>query len=249
MPPADLAHRIQAIPNAAEVIARSLRDMICQAELKPGEPLIQERIAEMFQVSRVPVRDALQLLIGMGVAVNVPRRGVIVRPLSQQHLDDLFEVRKILEGAAIRLAVQHSTPEVFRDLQELLRQQSGCLRRGDVRGQGKLDDAFHAKLYEAIGNRRLLELIRSNWDMIRQARCASVVEPARGKAWIAASIQRHKRVLDAIRKRDAAAAEAAVFEGIDSSKREIINSLRTMGWIDRENHLSAPSARRKTPRA
>ncbi len=74
MPPADLARRIHAIQNTAEVIAQSLREMISEAELKPGQPLIQERIAEMFQVSRVPVRDALQLLIGMGVAVNIPRR-------------------------------------------------------------------------------------------------------------------------------------------------------------------------------
>ena len=54
-----LAHRIDAIQNTAEVIAQSLKEMIYEAELKPSQPLIQERIAEMFQVSRVPVRDAL----------------------------------------------------------------------------------------------------------------------------------------------------------------------------------------------
>src|SRR5512147_1243499 len=116
MTPADLAHRINAIQNTAEVIAQSLREMIYEAELKPGQPLIQERIAEMFDVSRVPVRDALQLLIGMGLAVNVPRRGVIVRPLSWQLLDELFEVRKILEGAAIRMAMRNATPEHHRRL-------------------------------------------------------------------------------------------------------------------------------------
>jgi len=49
-------------------------------------------------VSRVPVRDALQMLISMGIAINVPRRGVIVRPLSQKHLDDLFEMRRSWRG-------------------------------------------------------------------------------------------------------------------------------------------------------
>ncbi len=84
----NLAHRIDAIQNTAEVIAQSLKEMIYEAELKPGQPLIQERIAEMFQVSRVPVRDALQMLIRMGIAVNVPRRGVIVRPLSRTLLSE-----------------------------------------------------------------------------------------------------------------------------------------------------------------
>lgn len=232
MPPADLAHRIHAIRNTAEVIAQSLREMISEAELPPGEPLIQERIAEMFQVSRVPVRDALQLLIGMGVAVNLPRRGVVVRPLSRQHLDDLFEVRKILEGAAIRSVVRRATPELYRRLTDLIRQQTDCLRSRDVKQQATLDDQFHATLYADIGNRRLLELILSNWEMIKQARCASVVAPKHGTLWIATSISRHKRILAVLRKRDAEAASAVIFENIESSKREIDASLREMGWID-----------------
>ena len=139
----NLAHRITAIQNTAEVIAQSLKEMIYEAELKPGQPLIQERIAEMFQVSRVPVRDALQKLIGMGVAINMPRRGVIVRPLSQKFLDDLFEMRKILEGAAIRNVVRNATPELPRRLEEVIRRQSECLKTGDVKRYEKLDEEFH----------------------------------------------------------------------------------------------------------
>lgn len=228
----NLAHRINAIQNTAEVIAQSLKEMIYEAELKPGQPLIQERLAEMFQVSRVPVRDALQLLISMGIVVNVPRRGVIVRPLSQKLLDDLFEVRKILEGAAFRLLLQTPTHDLSRRLQELIRQQTVRLRSGDVKGQAKLDDAFHETLYGSVGNHRLRELILSNWEMIKQARCASVVAPRHGKAWIVTSISRHKRILAALRKRDAEAATAIIFENIESSKQEITNCLREMGWLD-----------------
>ncbi|MBI4536689.1 MAG: GntR family transcriptional regulator [candidate division NC10 bacterium] len=240
MPPADLAHRIHAIRNTAEVIAQSLQEMISEAELPPGQPLIQERIAEMFQVSRVPVRDALQLLIGMGIAVNVPRRGVMVRPLSEKHLDDLFEVRKILEGAAIRMALQKATPGLQRRLQELIRQQAACLRTGDVKGHAKLDDAFHETLYGDIGNLRLRELILSNWEMIKQARCASVVAPKHGMAWIATSINRHKRILAALKRRDEAAAAAVTFENIETSKQETTRSLREMGWLDSSPRPAEP---------
>jgi DNA-binding GntR family transcriptional regulator len=232
MTPTSLAHRIDAIQNTAEVIAETLKEMVYEAELKPGQPLIQERIAAMFQVSRVPVRDALQLLIGMGVAVNVPRRGVIVRPLSQKHLDDLFEVRMILEGAAFRLLRQTAPHDLHRRLQELIRQQSDCLRSGDVKGQAKLDDVFHETLYGGVGNLRLRDLILSNWEMIKQARCAAVVAPKHGTTWIATSINRHKRILAALRKRDAEAATAIIFENIETSKQEITGSLREMGWLD-----------------
>ena len=128
----NLAYRINAIQNTAEVIAQSLKEMIYEAELKPGQPLIQERIAEMFQVSRVPVRDALQMLIGMGIAVNVPRRGVIVRPLSRTLLAELFEVRKILEGSAVRMAVRNASPDHLRRLESLIEQQAECTKTGDV---------------------------------------------------------------------------------------------------------------------
>jgi DNA-binding GntR family transcriptional regulator len=232
MTPTNLAHRIDAIQNTAEVIAQSLREMIYEAELKPGQPLIQERIAEMFQVSRVPVRDALQLLVRMGIAVNVPRRGVIVRPLSRTLISELFEVRKILEGAAVRMATRNATPEYLRRLERLVEQQTECLATGDVRREAKLDDEFHRALYDAVGNTRLVELIFANWELIKQARSASTVVPEHGRAWIAHSIKRHKRVLAALKKRDEEATCAAVFENIDSSEREIVSRLREVGWIE-----------------
>jgi DNA-binding GntR family transcriptional regulator len=229
---ANLAHRIHAIRNTAEVIAQSLKEMIYEAELKPGQPLIQERIAEMFQVSRVPVRDALQMLISTGIAVSVPRRGVIVRPVSWQSLEDLFEVRKILEGAAIAMVPTNSTAEHRRRLEKLIAQQTECLRDGDVKRHAGLDDEFHRTLYEVVENARLVELIFANWEMIKQARSASTVMPAHGKAWIATSLRRHKRLLAALKKRDATGVRDAVFENIDSSKREIVSCLKELAWIE-----------------
>jgi len=234
-----LAHRIDAIQNTAEVIAQSLKEMIYEAELKPGQPLIQERIAEMFQVSRVPVRDALQLLIANGIAVNVPRRGVIVRPLSRRLLAELFEVRKILEGAAARMAIRNGTPEHWRRLEGLVAQQAECLKSGDVKRYAKLDDDFHRALYDAVGNERLVELIFANWELIKQARSASTVVPEHGKAWIANSLKRHKRILAALKKGGEDAACAAIFENIDSSEREIVTRLREVGWIEAANPRKA----------
>jgi len=234
-----LAHRIDAIQNTAEVIAQSLKEMIYEAELKPGQPLIQERIAEMFQVSRVPVRDALQLLIANGIAVNVPRRGVIVRPLSRRLLAELFEVRKILEGAAARMAIRNGTPEHWRRLEGLVAQQAECLKSGDVKRYAKLDDDFHRALYDAVGNERLVELIFANWELIKQARSASTVVPEHGKAWIANSLKRHKRILAALKKGGEDAACAAIFENIDSSEREIVSRLREAGWIEARNSSAA----------
>ena len=115
-----LSLKIDAIKTTSEVIAQSIKEMIFQAELKPGQQLVQESLARMFGVSRVPVRDALQILINMGIAVNVPRRGVIVRPFSRKLLDELFEIRKVLEGSAIHMVVKKITPNLNTILTNLI---------------------------------------------------------------------------------------------------------------------------------
>jgi DNA-binding GntR family transcriptional regulator len=232
MIPKNLTERVNAIQNTAEVIAQTLKEMIYQAELKPGQQLVQETIAGMFQVSRIPVRDALQLLIKMGIAVNLPRRGVVVRTLSRKLLEELFEVRRVLEGAAVRAAARLTTPERLRDLRRLIREQTECLKRADVRQQEKLDDLFHRTLYGAVGNETLVDMIFANWERIKQARCASTADPELGRRWMATSIKRHKKIFDALSAGDPERAHQAVVSGIESSREEIIFCLEQMGWIE-----------------
>jgi DNA-binding GntR family transcriptional regulator len=232
MPVKNLPARIHAIQSTAEVIAQSLKEMIYEAELKPGQPLVQETIAAMFQVSRIPVRDALQILIQMGLAVNVPRRGVIVRPLSHRLLEELFEIRKILEGAAVRTAARRVTPGVLRDLRGVIREQGECLKTGDVKRQERLDDLFHRTIYGVVGNATLTEMVFANWGRIQQARCASAATPEHGRRWIAESIRRHKLILDALATGDEERAHRAVVKSIESSRKEITACLEQMGWIE-----------------
>ncbi len=215
----NLTERVNAIKSTAEVIAQTLKEMIYEAELKPGQQLVQETIAGMFQVSRIPVRDALQILIKMGIAVNLPRRGVIVRTFSRQMLEELFEVRKILEGSAARMAVRRITPDLLRDLRGLIKEQAECLKDIDVKRQEKLNDLFHRTLY-------------GGGERIKQARCASTADPEHGKRWIAESIKRHKNIFDALSNGDVERTYLAVVKGIESSKEEITVCLEQMGWIE-----------------
>ncbi len=228
----NLTRKIDAIRSTGEVIAQSLKEMIHEAEFEPGQQLVQENIAKMFGVSRVPVRDALQILINLGIAVNVPRRGVIVRTLSRKLLDDLFEIRKVLEGAAIQKALRRATPELLELLRELIRKQLEALKTVDVKQNEKLDDEFHRSLYRAIDNNALYELIFNNWERIKQARCSSTVDPKHGKQWISTSIERHDKVVAALEKNDKSVAYQIIVENIESSRWEITGSLEEMGWIE-----------------
>jgi DNA-binding GntR family transcriptional regulator len=234
----NLTHKVNAIKNTAEIISQSLKEKIYEAELKPGQPLVQENIARMFGVSRVPVRDALQILVNMGIAVNVPRRGIFVRTLSRKLLEELFDVRKILEGSAIKIVSQGITPTLLKMLKNIVRKQKEALKKRDVKWNEKLDDQFHINLYQITGNETLNHLILANWERIKQARCASTVLPDEGKKWIETSIQRHKNLLDALNKAEAGTAQRVIVENIESSKQEIIASLEKLGWLNSDNSAS-----------
>lgn len=231
----NLIHKVDSIKNTAEVIAKSLEEKIYAAELSPGQQLVQESIARMFGVSRVPVRDALQILINMGLAVNMPRKGVFVRRLSKKNLGELFEVRKILEGAAIRLAVICITPEILKTLGDIVGEQQKALKDQNVNLNEKLDAEFHSTIFRTLENGILIDLITANWARIKQARCTSTVTPEHGVKWIAESIQRHKRLLAALEKKDAEIAYKIVVQNIEDSQQEITLSLEQFGWLDLNN--------------
>lgn len=234
----NLTHKVDSIKNTAEVIAKSLEEKIYEAELSPGQQLVQENIARMFGVSRVPVRDALQILINMGLAVNMPRRGVFVRRLSKKILGELYEVRKILEGSAIRHTVEGITPEVLKILGEIVAEQQKALKDKNVKFNEKLDSEFHSTIFQSLKNETLIDLITANWARIKQARCTSTVDSEQGVKWIAESIQRHKRLLDALEKKDAELAYTIVVQTIEDSQKEITLSLEQMGWLDLNNNAS-----------
>ena len=234
----NLTYKVDSIQNTAEVIAKSLEEKIYGAELKPGQRLVQENIARMFGVSRVPVRDALQILINMGLAVSMPRRGVFVRRLSKKSLGELFEVRKILEGSAIRLAVKRITAEDLNSLGLIVKNQQKALKDRNVKLNEKLDSEFHSIIYRSLENGLLIDLISANWARIKQARCTSTADSEHGVKWIAESIRRHMKLLDAMDKRDAELAYKIVIQTIDDSQREISLSLEQMGWLELNNNGS-----------
>jgi len=234
----NLTHKVDAIQNTAEVIAKSLEEKIYAAELSPGQQLVQENIARMFGVSRVPVRDALQILINMGLAENMPRRGVFVRRLSKKILSELFDVRKILEGSAIRLTAKNMQPAIIARLKEIIGEQEKAHQAQDVRLNEKLDSEFHNTIFHSLDNETLIDLITANWARIKHARCTSTVDSENGVKWIAESIKRHKRLLGALQKKDAQLAYNIVVQTIEDSQKEITLSLEQMGWLDVNNSAS-----------
>jgi DNA-binding GntR family transcriptional regulator len=233
MQPANLTHRIETLKSTGEVIAQTLMEMIYEGTFKPGEPLRQDAIAELFGVSRVPVRDALSKLVAMQLAMNVPRKGIVVHPISRNLLRELFEVRVILEGAAVEYMLRSSTPKLINALTTILGEQKKALKTKDVKANEELDNRFHQSIREHCANQTLNELIKANWMRIKQARCASsMVLPQSGQTWIKKSIDRHERLIGAIETRNQHTAQRVITQNIKESYQEVISTLEELGWLD-----------------
>src|ERR1700722_15957739 len=99
--------------TVAERIARVIGERIVSGELLPGTPLRQDRIADEFDASHVPAREAFQLLRAQGLVINEPRRGMRVAPLDSGSIQEIVEIRAALETLALKLAAPRMNAASF----------------------------------------------------------------------------------------------------------------------------------------
>jgi len=104
--------RIQQ-PSLVRMAAETIREMVLSGELRPGDRLVEERLTEELGISRPPLREALRLLEQEGLLLSMPRRGVIVTPLSAQDVYEIFTLRTTYERMAIELGVPCKDPELL----------------------------------------------------------------------------------------------------------------------------------------
>ena len=138
----------------AAVVER-LRDKILGGELLEGEQLRQDAIAAEFQISRIPVREALSHLAAEGLVTLVANRGAVVSALSPEEIMELFETRAVLECYMLRCAIPGMRPEDFQRAEDILRQYEESLERdSEVESLGALKLEFP---FRSLRNRQSSE--------------------------------------------------------------------------------------------
>jgi DNA-binding GntR family transcriptional regulator len=140
-------------------LAQRLRDAILSGKYKPGERLNESMIAREFDISRIPVREALFQLQESGLVTNHKHRGVFVTVLSEEDTQRINSVRMVLETEAMRLARAHMTPEVAASLSALVDKMESW--SGQMAEAAELDLKFHRTIWEAAGNPYLVKTLDS----------------------------------------------------------------------------------------
>lgn len=139
-----------------EIIAERLRDAILRGIFRPGQRLDQNEIAEVFKVSRSPIREALRTLAAEGLVELVPHHGAVVSELPLAEIEEILFLRSVLEGMAARLAIPKMGAEQVQALGEILHELS---RTTDIDRWLELNHRFHHAIYQYAGRPRLVALI------------------------------------------------------------------------------------------
>lgn len=196
----------------------ALRTAIQAGDLRARTRLRETDLAAVLSVSRTPIREAIQRLETEGLVERTPNGGPIVRGVPKQELKENYEILRVLEAYAAKLAVAHGTDEDFQELQQILdlmtffREQE---RWDDSTKQGVL---FHNRLYDMSGNTQLATLIKSIRAATHVARRTSLrANPASERQ----GLQAHYAILDAIRDRDASRAAELMARHIQNAIRRL----------------------------
>ncbi|MEE9301519.1 MAG: GntR family transcriptional regulator [Alphaproteobacteria bacterium] len=157
--------RLQQFQNLPEAVHDHLHRRIFDGDLAAGEPLRQEEIATRLGISRVPVREALKRLESEGLVVLRPRCGYVVASLDPVEIEEIFEVRKLLETHAGRLAAQRRTEEDIRDAERLLHAMDRLLKptAENVRKFAQTNRDFHRRMFVCCGRTQLCRMM----DLLR----------------------------------------------------------------------------------
>jgi DNA-binding GntR family transcriptional regulator len=133
----------------------------------PGDRLVEGRIAEDLNVSRVPVREALRALAAEGLVEVRPRHGAVVASLEPSSAREMVQIRATLEGLNARLAAEHCTQQLVAEIEEVLAEGNARVSKGETAGLLDLNARFHDLLYSAGANSMLTDLMRSLRDRTR----------------------------------------------------------------------------------
>jgi DNA-binding GntR family transcriptional regulator len=150
-----------------------MHEAIVTGVLAPGERLPIEELAELMEMSPMPIREALRQLDSAGLVENVPHRGARVTELSIEDLREVYEARLALEPLAVRHAAEKFTDEDAARARELLEAHvKAYTRRPDLRLVWSTHTAFHFALYDAARSRWMSRLIRPLWETSERYRFA-----------------------------------------------------------------------------
>lgn len=187
-----------------------LKQAILRGDLLPGSRLVESRLAEVFGISRTPVREGIHKLEREHLVRQGPSGGFFVAGLTSEEIQETFGIRAVLESYAARLAAEKHQEKELAPLEAKIRQYQECMDQGDFDCLLKVNTEFHDHLYALSRSPRLIKMINDLRDQIYRFRQVLL----KTEEWARVSNEDHRQIIAFIRRRDAEGVERLVREHI-----------------------------------
>lgn len=206
--------------SLTSVLQAEIEKIILSGALGPGERLNEKALAERFDVSRGPVREACRALAARGLVKLIPNRGVFIREINRHEAEELYDVRAALFGTGCRLLAERVTVEQIDDMKVLLARMDAAGRRRDIDAYYPVNLEFHRFIMDGSGNATLARTYRDCVDKLHLYRERGLVHGGGFEV----SNQEHGEIVAALERRDPRAAFEAGYQHVAKAKIRTILS-------------------------
>jgi DNA-binding GntR family transcriptional regulator len=195
-----------------------LREQLLNGEIPPRQHLVEAKIAKKIGTSRTPIREALHSLELEGLIESIPRVGYVVKPINEDEVEEICEIRAAIEGVGARWAMEKAPHKLIEDLRKNILVSEEKLAQGDPKAFVELDAQFHETIARLSGSRRLQELGQTLRRHMLRYRIQSIYLTEN----VSRAIQGHKGILEAIEKGHLEEVNRAIRYHLEQSKKDIL---------------------------
>lgn len=203
-----------------------IREDILNGRYKPGDSLVETKLAEEIGVSRTPIREAIRQLELEGLVTFYPNKGVFVTGITEQDVHDIYTIRSMIEGLAARWAARRADENELGQLEETVELMEYYTRKNDLEQVSRLDTRFHDLIYSSCKSKFIKHTLSSLLKYVWRARLGSLKVPKRAQI----SLREHREILEAIIQKDAERAEKLMLDHISHASHNLHTS-----YLDEEN--------------
>jgi DNA-binding GntR family transcriptional regulator len=204
-----------------EEVYESLKKSILHGKLRGGQRLIEETLADQIGISRTPVREAFHKLERDDLVTRLPKGGFAVREFTKEDVEEIFGIRSALESYACYLASLHITLEKVSQLEKKVKELEDALEKRDDEKFIQLNTEFHDLIYKSCKSKKLIEMINNFRDYFYRYRSA-LIHTGKGMNY---SIEDHRRMLEAMKKKNPRLVERLVRNHLARGKEIIIKEI------------------------
>jgi len=202
-------------------VADKIRELIILGKLKPGERLVESKLAESLGISRQPIREAFRILELEHLITLIPRKGAYVSEISLKEIEEIYEIRAMIEGFAARLAISHITQKDISQLKSILNLMERSIRENNFKKVIKCNLSFHQKIISLSKNDNLAKVYKSILLPVRRHQKMGL---SLHSSWMV-SLEEHRSILEALNSRDIKRAEEMCREHVLKAEKRLIDRL------------------------